>query len=145
MREPSDRLRLYPWSIQEWFCTNSCYVIYAILIASNMYNVLHTCFDKFLFWVESHDLSQADNSIIRVSSFPSWVMGTRTLFLSQQQRPDLSVKWIHSILSDLALTRKTEKMFTFQSCKTSILPNCQVAKSFFWYNCKFYHSKIEVL
>ena len=23
-----------PWSIQEWFCTNSCYVIYAILIPS---------------------------------------------------------------------------------------------------------------
>ena len=27
-------------------------------------------FDKFLFAVESHDLSQADKSIIRVSSLP---------------------------------------------------------------------------
>ena len=30
------------------------------------------CFDKFLFWVESHDLSQADKSNTRVSSFFEW-------------------------------------------------------------------------
>ena len=36
-------------------------------------------FDKFLFAFESRDLSQADKSIIWVSSFPSWVMGSRTL------------------------------------------------------------------
>ena len=34
--------------------------------------VLYMCFDRFLLDVESRDLSQADNSIIRVSSFPSW-------------------------------------------------------------------------
>ena len=38
------------------------------------------CFDKFILWVESRDLSEADKSIIRVSSFPSWVMGSRTFF-----------------------------------------------------------------
>jgi hypothetical protein len=31
------------------------------------------CFDKFLLAVESRDLSQADKSIIRVSSFPKAV------------------------------------------------------------------------
>ena len=36
-------------------------------------------FDKFLLAVESRDLSQAGKSIIWVSSFPSWVMGSRTL------------------------------------------------------------------
>jgi hypothetical protein len=30
-------------------------------------------FDKFLLAVESHDLSQADKSIIRLSSFPKAV------------------------------------------------------------------------
>ena len=32
--------------------------------------VLYMSFDKFLLAVESRDLSQADKSIIRVSSFP---------------------------------------------------------------------------
>ena len=32
--------------------------------------VLYMSFDKFVFAVESRDLSQADKSIIRVSSFP---------------------------------------------------------------------------
>ena len=27
--------------------------------------------------------------------------------------------------------------------KTPILPNCQVPNGFFWYSCKFYHSKIK--
>ena len=27
--------------------------------------------------------------------------------------------------------------------KTPILPNLQVPNGFFWYKCKFYHSKIE--
>ena len=28
--------------------------------------------------------------------------------------------------------------------KTSILSNCQAPNRFFWYNCKFYHSKIAL-
>ena len=36
-------------------------------------------FDKFLLAVESRYLSQAYKSIILVSSFPCWVMGSRTL------------------------------------------------------------------
>ena len=31
--------------------------------------LLHMCFDRFLLAVESRDLSQADKSVIRVSSF----------------------------------------------------------------------------
>ena len=27
--------------------------------------------------------------------------------------------------------------------KTTILPNCEVPNGFFWYNCKFYHSKFD--
>ena len=34
------------------------------------FKVLYMSFDKFLLAVESRDLSQADKSIIRVSSFP---------------------------------------------------------------------------
>ena len=67
-------------------------------------------FDKFLLAVESRDLSQADKSIIRVASFPIWVIDSRTSFsVSQQLRPKLSAKWMLSILSDLPLTKKTEK------------------------------------
>ena len=36
----------------------------------NKYYVLNMSFDRFLLAVESHDLSQANKSIIRVSSFP---------------------------------------------------------------------------
>jgi DNA modification methylase len=35
--------------------------------------------DRFLWALESCDLSQTDKSIIWVSSFPSWVMSSRTL------------------------------------------------------------------
>jgi hypothetical protein len=67
---------------------------------------------KFLLAVESRDLSQAEKSIIRVSSFPK--MGSRTSFsVSQQLRPELSAKSMLSILSDLPLTRKTEKNVYF--------------------------------
>ena len=107
--------------------------------------VLYMWFDRFLLAVESRDLSQADKSIIRVSSFPNWVMGSRTSFsVSQQLRPELSAKWIFSILSDLPLTRKNrEKCLLFKLAnfwmikltKTSILPNCQEPNWFFGYNC----------
>ena len=44
---------------------------------------------------------------------------------------------------------ETNQVITFQFLndkidkKTPILPNCQVPNGFFWYNCKFYYSKIE--
>ena len=41
--------------------------------------VLYMSFDKFLLAVEPRYLSQAYKSIILVSSFPCWVMGSRTL------------------------------------------------------------------
>ena len=65
-------------------------------------------FDKSLLAVESHDLSQADKSIIRVSPFQSCVIGSRTSFyVSQQLRPELSAKLILSNILDLLLTTKT--------------------------------------
>ena len=64
--------------------------------------VLYMSFDKFLLAVESRDLSQADKSIIRMSSFPNWVIDSRTSFsFSQQLRP---AKWMLSILSDFPLS-----------------------------------------
>ena len=55
--------------------------------------VLYMFFDRFLLAVESRDLSQADKSIIRVSSFPKLVMGSKTSFsVSQHLRPELSAK-----------------------------------------------------
>jgi hypothetical protein len=78
-------------------------------------------------------------------------MDNRTSFsVSQKLRPELSAKLMLSIPSDSPLTRKTEKSVYFsilqiKLTKTSILPNWQVPNSFFCYNRKFYHSKIEVL
>jgi hypothetical protein len=43
---------------------------YAILSAIPKTWVLYMSFDKFLLAIESRDLSQADKSIISVSSFP---------------------------------------------------------------------------
>ena len=68
--------------------------------------VLYMSFDKILLAIESRDLYQADKILIRVC---------------QQLRHELSAKLMISILSNLPLTKKTEKN---------------------WYNCKFYHSKI---
>ena len=72
------------------------------------------CSKKKILGVESRDLSQTDTILTMVSSFPSWVMGSRTYFsLSQQLRPELSEKWMLSIFSDVPLTRKTEKNANF--------------------------------
>ena len=111
-----------------------------------------TCPMTGFFWLLSHvvylKLSKVSYECLLSQS---WVMGSKTSFsVSQQLRPELSAKWMLLILSDLPLTRKTEKNVYFsilqiKLTKTSILPNCQVPNMFFWYNCKFYHSKIEVL
>ena len=45
-------------------------------IAQKLIMVLHMSFDKFVLAVESCDLSQADKSIIRVSSFPKLTLQT---------------------------------------------------------------------
>ena len=68
------------------------------------------CSKKKILWVESRDLSQTDNSYNSVF----FSKGSRTSFsVSQQLRPELSAKWMLSILSDLPLTRKTEKNVYF--------------------------------
>ena len=93
-----------------------------------MTKLLHMCFDRFLLAFESCDLSQADKSIIRVSSFPSVVISSRTYFsVFQQLRPKLSAKWILSILSNLLFTRKTETdvYFFFWMMKLTKISNCQ--------------------
>ena len=93
----------------------------------------HMCFDRFLLALESRDLSQADKSIIRVSSFPSLGISSRTYFsVSQQLRPKFSTKWILSILSDLPLW-KTEinVYFFFWMMKLTKTPNCRVPNSCF--------------
>ena len=78
--------------------------------------VLYMSYDRFLLAMESHDLSQAEKSIIWVSSFSRWVMGSRTSFsVSQQLRPEVYAKWMLSIFSDLPLTRKTEKNVYFSN------------------------------
>ena len=88
--------------------------------------VLYMSFDKFLLAVESRDLSQADKRIIRVSSFPSWVMGSRTFF-----SVSTTDRWMFckmNALNPLKFTSHKKnwgKMIKF--IKTSILPNrCQI-------------------
>ena len=94
------------------------------------------CFDKFLFWVESRDLSQADNSIIRVSSFPSWVMGSRTFFSVSTTEPWTFCKM--NALNPLKFTSHKKNWENWgkklKLIKTSILPNFQVPNSLFF--CK---------
>ena len=51
---------------------------------SSKCKVLFMSFDRFLLAVESHDLSQADKSIIRVSSFPI-LRGLRAFVLQKVQ------------------------------------------------------------
>ena len=43
-----------------------------VLQSTHLLILLHMCFDRFLLAVESRDLSQADKSITRASSFPSF-------------------------------------------------------------------------
>ena len=96
--------------------------------------VHYMCFGRFLLAFESRDLSQADKSIIRVSSFPSLLIRGRTFFsVSQQLMLKFSAKWILSILSDLSVTRKTEisVYFLFWMMKLTKTPNCQVLNSCF--------------
>ena len=88
--------------------------------------VLYMCFDRFLLAVESLDLSQADNSTIIVSSFPSWVMGMRTFFSVSTTDPWTFCKM--NALNPLKFTSQKKnwgKMIKL--IKTSILPNrCQI-------------------
>ena len=57
-------------------CISLLYISHDVSFARKIYSqstvVLYMSFDKFLLAVESRDLSQADKSIIRVSSFPSF-------------------------------------------------------------------------
>ena len=50
------------------------------LIIRCMFQVLYMWFDKFLLSVESHDLSQADKILLRVSSFPKLSKGRQNFF-----------------------------------------------------------------
>ena len=112
--------------------------------------VLYMSFDKFLLAVESRDLSQADKSIIRVSSFQSWVMGSRTSFLSlnnwdlkflqnecsQSSQIYLSLEKLRK-LSRKCLLFNLANFWMIKLTKTSILPNCQVPNSFFGITVNF--------
>ena len=75
-------------------------------------------FDKFVLAVESRDLSQADKSIIRVSSFSKLSEGSRTSFsVSQQLRPE-----IESYSQSSQIYLSPEKLIkNVHFCKTLIL------------------------
>ena len=122
------RISIYCLEIVFWKLS-----FYTLFFCEIKINVLHMCFDKFLFWVESRDLSQADNSIIRVSSFPSWVMGSRTFFSVSTTEPWTFCKM--NALNPLKFTSHKKNWENWgkklKLIKTSILPNFQVPNSFF--------------
>ena len=60
-------------------------VVYYYNYLQGMIRVLYMSFDKFLFAVKSRDLSQADKSIKRVSSFPKAVFKWWNLQLYQKK------------------------------------------------------------
>ena len=105
------------------------------------------CFDKFLFWVESRDLSQADNSIIRVSSFPSWVMGSRTFF--SVSTTELWTFCKMNALNPLKFTSHKKNWENWgkklELIKTSILPNFQVFCKIIKKNHSFHSNKKTLL
>ena len=108
-------------------------------------------FDKFLLAFESHNLSQGDKSIKRVSSFPHWVMGSRTSFSVYEAWTFCKMDALNSLRfisqqknGEKCLLFKLANFWMIKLTKTPILPNSQVPNSFFWYNCKFYHSKIPI-
>ena len=113
--------------------------------------VLYMTFDRFLLAVESRDLSQADKSIIRVSSFPKISDGYQNFFFCLST----TEAWTFCKMNALNPLIFTSQQKNWEKCllfnlanfwmmkltKTSILPNCQLPNSFFWYTCKFCHSK----
>ena len=81
-------------------------------------SVLYMSFDRFLLAVESRDLSQADKSLIRVSSFPKWShfqeLSRNNLKDSPKAHPGLT-KVVYMFLAseshDLSQAEKEKKMF----------------------------------
>ena len=76
-----------------WFVmrkmNKKCFLLLLLQILTSKWciewpKVLHMWFARFLLAFESRDLSQADKSIIRVSSFPNWVMSSGTSFSVSQ-------------------------------------------------------------
>ena len=53
--------------------------------------VLYMSFDKFLLAVESRDLSQADKSIVRVSSFPKLFLNNKIYSYGTSQSDKIDV------------------------------------------------------
>ena len=89
------------FKIRAVYCI-ACYNKWRCKFAQGSFSCSLWSFDKFLWSVESRDLSQADNSIISVSSFSSWVIGSRTLSYTWKSHLALGnlVKWMFlSILS----------------------------------------------
>ena len=104
--------------------------------------VLYMSFDRFLLAFESRDLSQADKSIRRVSSFPSWVMISKTSFLSLNNgginflQNECSQSFqIYLSPEKLRKLRKRIKLNKHQLCK---IAKCHIC--FFLYNCNWFHS-----
>ena len=75
----------------------------------------YTCLLTGFFWLLNHVIYlKLTKFLLECLLSQSLVMGSRTSFsVSQQLRPELSAKWIFSILSDLLFTRKTEKNVYF--------------------------------
>ena len=61
--------------------------------------VLYMWFDRFLLAVKSRDLSQADKSIIRVSSFPKLLLNDKIYNYTKKNYLALGNLMIWSILS----------------------------------------------
>ena len=66
-------------------------------------------FDKFLLAVESRDLSQADKSIKRVSSFPK--LSETSFSVAQRLRPEFFVNAINTNYSFKNVKLHKRKMF----------------------------------
>ena len=68
-------------------------------------------------------------------SFDRFLLAVESRDLSQVDKSIIRVSTF-SILQNF-------NFWMIKLTKTPTLPNCQVPKSFFWYNCKFYHSNIK--
>ena len=109
-----------------------------------VYRGLILCSKKKILAVESRDLSQTD-TILNI--------GSSLVSLSSLLRPELSAKWILSILSDLPLTRETEtNVYCFNFTKVQFLNDklysntktSYLAKLLFWSILSFKNWKVNI-
>ena len=80
----------WTWSIQEWSCTNSCYVIYAILLPSNIKSIkvalTFLCFQASLVSCHKYWQKRAGNRNVQPPLYELWPWIFQTMIWTSAKR-----------------------------------------------------------